>query len=106
MSDFFSGGWSVFIAASTVLGLIACVARLIIAARRRVVGTVDDNEMVFVGTGAGLVGGAMLGAGVASSSSLISGLLASNVTPSLQVFACHCANSCCCWRKAASSSAV
>lgn len=43
MSDFFSGGWSVFIAASTVLGLIACVALLIIAARRRVVGSVDDN---------------------------------------------------------------
>lgn len=43
MSDFFSGGWSVFIAAATVVGLIACVALLIVAARRRVVGTVDDN---------------------------------------------------------------
>jgi cytochrome c oxidase cbb3-type subunit 3 len=43
MSDFFSGGWSVFIAASTVVGLIACVALLIIAARRRVMGNVDDN---------------------------------------------------------------
>lgn len=43
MSDFFSGGWSVFIAAATIVGLIACVLLLIIAARRRVMGTVDDN---------------------------------------------------------------
>jgi cytochrome c oxidase cbb3-type subunit 3 len=43
MSDFFSGGWSVFVAAATVVGLIFCVVLLIIAARRRVIGTVDDN---------------------------------------------------------------
>ena len=43
MSDFFSAGWSVFIAAATLLGLIACVALLIVAARRRVVGGTDDN---------------------------------------------------------------
>jgi cytochrome c oxidase cbb3-type subunit III len=43
MSDFFSGGWSLFIATSTVLGLIACLLLLVIAARRRVVGGVDDN---------------------------------------------------------------
>jgi cytochrome c oxidase cbb3-type subunit III len=43
MSDFFSGGWSLFIAAATVLGLVACVLLLIIAARRRVTPGVTDN---------------------------------------------------------------
>ena len=43
MSDVSSCGWSVFIAATTIVGLIACVLLLIIAARRRVMGTVDDN---------------------------------------------------------------
>jgi cytochrome c oxidase cbb3-type subunit III len=43
MSDFASGGWSLFIAASTVLGLIACVLLLIVAARRRVTPGVTDN---------------------------------------------------------------
>ena len=36
MSDFFSTGWSIYIAAATVVGLVACLALLIIAARRRV----------------------------------------------------------------------
>ena len=36
MSDFFSSGWSIYIAVVTVLGLVACLALLIIAARRRV----------------------------------------------------------------------
>jgi cytochrome c oxidase cbb3-type subunit 3 len=36
MSDFFSSGWSIFIAAATVGGLIACVVLLIIASRRQV----------------------------------------------------------------------
>jgi len=36
MSDFFNSGWSVFIAVVTVVSLIACIALLIIAARRRV----------------------------------------------------------------------
>ena len=36
MSDFFDSGWSVFIAVATVVGLVACLALLIIAARRRV----------------------------------------------------------------------
>ena len=36
MSDFFHNGWSIYIAAVTVIGLIACLALLIIAARRRV----------------------------------------------------------------------
>ena len=36
MSDFFHFGWSVYIAAATALGLLGCLALLIIAARRRV----------------------------------------------------------------------
>jgi cytochrome c oxidase cbb3-type subunit 3 len=36
MSDFFSSGWSVFIAAVTIGGLIACGVLLIIASRRQV----------------------------------------------------------------------
>lgn len=36
MSDFFSSGWSTFIAIATVGGLIACVVLLIIASRRQV----------------------------------------------------------------------
>ncbi len=44
MSDFFSGGWSVAITIVTVLSLIACLALLIIAARRRVVAGVTDNS--------------------------------------------------------------
>ena len=36
MSDFFSSGWSYFIAAATALGLLGCLALLMIAARRRV----------------------------------------------------------------------
>ncbi|MFG6439210.1 cytochrome-c oxidase, cbb3-type subunit III [Roseateles sp. LKC17W] len=41
MSDFFSSGWSIFIAAATVGGLIACVVLLIIASRRQVMA--NDN---------------------------------------------------------------
>jgi cytochrome c oxidase cbb3-type subunit 3 len=41
MSDFFSRGWSIYIAAATVVGLVACLALLIIAARRKVMST--DN---------------------------------------------------------------
>ncbi|MFN3860246.1 MAG: cytochrome-c oxidase, cbb3-type subunit III [Roseateles sp.] len=41
MSDFFSSGWSVFIAASTVLGLLACAVLLFIASRRQVMAS--DN---------------------------------------------------------------
>ena len=44
MSDFLSSGWSIFVAVSTVLSLIACLVLLFIAARRRVAsGAVDDN---------------------------------------------------------------
>ena len=36
MSDFFSSGWSIYIAVATIVGLVACLALLMIAARRRV----------------------------------------------------------------------
>jgi len=41
VSDFINSGWALFVAATTVLGLIACVGLLIIASRRRVMA--DDN---------------------------------------------------------------
>ncbi len=41
MSDFFNSGWSMFIAAVTILGLVACLGLLIIASRRKVMA--DDN---------------------------------------------------------------
>ncbi len=44
MSDFFSSGWSIAISVVTVLSLIACLALLIVAARRRVVAGVTDNS--------------------------------------------------------------
>ncbi len=49
MSDFYSGGWSMFVAAGTVLSMIACLVLLGVAARRKVMvarnGVVgkDDN---------------------------------------------------------------
>jgi cytochrome c oxidase cbb3-type subunit 3 len=42
MSDFFSAGWSIYVAVATVASLIACLALLIIAARRRVMA--QDNS--------------------------------------------------------------
>ncbi len=36
MSDFFSSGWSIFIAATTILGLLGCLALLIIASKTKV----------------------------------------------------------------------
>lgn len=36
MSDFFSNGWSIFIAAATIIGLVACLLLLIVAAKRKV----------------------------------------------------------------------
>jgi cytochrome c oxidase cbb3-type subunit 3 len=41
MSDFFNGGWSVYIAVATVLSLAACLLLLVVAARRRVMA--NDN---------------------------------------------------------------
>ena len=37
MSDFFNNGWSIFIAAATLLGLLACLWLLLIASRRKAV---------------------------------------------------------------------
>lgn len=42
MSDFVSSGWSVYVAVVTILGLLACLALLIIASRRKVMA--DDNS--------------------------------------------------------------
>ncbi len=41
MSDFLHSGWALFVAAVTALGLVACLALLIIASRRRVMA--NDN---------------------------------------------------------------
>ena len=41
MSDFLSGAWSIYIAAATILSLLACLVLLLIASRRRVMA--DDN---------------------------------------------------------------
>jgi cytochrome c oxidase cbb3-type subunit 3 len=41
MSDFFHSGWSVFVAAATIIGLLACLGLLVIASRRKVMA--DDN---------------------------------------------------------------
>ncbi|AKJ28652.1 cytochrome-c oxidase, cbb3-type subunit III [Caldimonas brevitalea] len=41
MSDFFNNGWSVYIAVVTIAGVLACLALLIIASRRKVMA--DDN---------------------------------------------------------------
>ncbi len=37
MSDFFSGGWSIFIAVATVVSMLACLVLLAVAARRKVI---------------------------------------------------------------------
>ncbi len=42
MSDFFSVGWSIYIAAVTIVSLIACLALLYVASRREVMA--DDNS--------------------------------------------------------------
>lgn len=41
MSDFVNSGWSMFIAAVTILGLVACLALLIVASKRKVMA--QDN---------------------------------------------------------------
>ena len=42
MSDFFNSGWSLFVALATLISLLACLALLIIAARRKVMAA--DNS--------------------------------------------------------------
>jgi len=41
MSDFFSNGWSVFVAGATIVGLLLCLVLLIVASRRKVMA--NDN---------------------------------------------------------------
>ena len=43
MSDFFSSGWSVFITAVTIAGLLACLALLFGASRRKVMSATDNT---------------------------------------------------------------
>jgi cytochrome c oxidase cbb3-type subunit 3 len=49
MSDFFSNGWSVFIAAATLVSLAACLLLLVVAARRRVMADDDTTGHVWDG---------------------------------------------------------
>jgi cytochrome c oxidase cbb3-type subunit 3 len=42
VSDFLNSGWSVFVAAATLIGLVACLVLLFIASRRKVMA--DDNS--------------------------------------------------------------
>ena len=41
MSDFVSGGWSLFVTVATVVSLVACLVLLVVAAKRRVMA--NDN---------------------------------------------------------------
>ena len=45
MSDFTASGWSIYVAAATVLGLIACLVLLFIAARPPRVSTTTPPAM-------------------------------------------------------------
>ncbi len=47
MSDFFSPGWSVYIAAATILGLLACLALLLIASRGQASSTEESTGHVW-----------------------------------------------------------
>jgi cytochrome c oxidase cbb3-type subunit III len=43
MSDFFTSGWSIFITAATIVGLIACLGLLFGASRRKVMSETDNT---------------------------------------------------------------
>ena len=43
MSDFFSAGWSIYVAVATIVSLIACLALLVFASRRKVVVKADGQ---------------------------------------------------------------
>jgi cytochrome c oxidase cbb3-type subunit III len=49
MSDFFSPGWSIYIAAATILGLVACLALLLIASRGQTSSKEDSTGHVWDG---------------------------------------------------------
>ena len=47
MSDFFSSGWSIFIAVATIASLIACLVLLVFASRRRPMASDNSTGHVF-----------------------------------------------------------
>ena len=47
MSDFFSSGWSYYVAAATILGLAGCLALLVIASRTRVMSSDNTSGHVW-----------------------------------------------------------
>ena len=47
MSDFFSNGWSIFIAAATIAGLLGCLWLLFVASRRRPMGADNSTGHVY-----------------------------------------------------------
>ncbi len=47
MSDFFSSGWSIFISAATVLGLLGCLWLLLVASRRQPMAADNSTGHVF-----------------------------------------------------------
>jgi cytochrome c oxidase cbb3-type subunit III len=49
MSDFFSNGWSVFIAAATIIGLLGCLWLLVIASRRKAMAADNTTGHVWDG---------------------------------------------------------
>ncbi len=49
MSDFFSAGWSVYITVATLLGLVGCLALLVIASRTKPASTDDTTGHVWDG---------------------------------------------------------
>jgi len=49
MSDFFNDGWSIFIAAATLVGLVACLALLAFASRRKAMAGDNSTGHVFDG---------------------------------------------------------
>jgi cytochrome c oxidase cbb3-type subunit 3 len=49
MSDFIADGWSIFIAAATLLGLVACLALLAFASRRQAMAADNSTGHVFDG---------------------------------------------------------
>jgi cytochrome c oxidase cbb3-type subunit 3 len=49
MSDFFSSGWSIYVAIATVVSLIACLVLLIIASKRKVIPGDDTTGHVWDG---------------------------------------------------------
>lgn len=49
MSDFFSSGWSIFIAVATIAGLVACLVLLVFASRRQPMAKDNSTGHVFDG---------------------------------------------------------